>query len=88
MNQIKTKKTDFEKVKEFWKADPHTFFGEDWIAPVRSVGVATLQNERWYGKGIPFRKISGRVLYRKIDVISWLESYPLVNSTSEYKREE
>ncbi|MFZ2315827.1 MAG: DNA-binding protein [Gammaproteobacteria bacterium] len=86
MKQIKPKKTDFEKISEFWAADPQALFGESYIAPVMGVQVSTLQNDRWQGKGILYRKISGRVLYRKSDVISYIEGHELVASTSQYKR--
>jgi AICAR transformylase/IMP cyclohydrolase PurH len=63
------------------------FFGQETIAPVTNKKVKTLECERYRGLSIPYRKIGGRVLYQKRDVIDWLESHELVTSTSEYKKE-
>jgi len=57
------------------------------VASVVDCSTKTLECNRWRGKGIPFRKVNGRVLYQKHDVINWLESYALVTSTSEYDKE-
>ncbi|OGT60916.1 MAG: hypothetical protein A3E85_03140 [Gammaproteobacteria bacterium RIFCSPHIGHO2_12_FULL_45_12] len=86
MKQINPKITDFDRVAEFWAADPQALFGERYIAPVMGVQVSTLQNDRWQGKGIRYRKICGRVLYRKSDVISYIEAHELVSNTSQYKK--
>ncbi len=69
-------------INDFWEANSLAFFPQNIVALVRRISVATLENERWRGGGIPYRKVSGRVLYRKSDVINWLESYPVVSSTS------
>lgn len=84
----KHQKPDLEQIKEFWEAPIEAFFSEAKLAPVIGCSVKTLQCNRWRKSGIPFRKVSGRVLYKKADVIAWLESHPIVHSTSEYKRGE
>ena len=76
---------DARLVEEFWSGHSSAFFGQKSVAAVRNVSVSTLENERWRGVGIPFRKVSGRVLYQKADVIAFLEGHQLVNSTSQYK---
>lgn len=81
----KQKKSEFESIQIFWGAPIEAFFNQEIVASVRGVSVSTLENERWRGMGIPYRKISGRVLYRKNDVVFFLESHELINSTSEYK---
>ena len=83
----KPKKPDSELVQIFWAAPLEAFFGQETVAPVINSSMKTLECNRWRGVGIPYRKVSGRVLYRKADVVSYLESYHLVGSTSEYKRE-
>jgi hypothetical protein len=80
----KIKKSDIELVKMFWSAPIEAFFGQEVIAPVSNKSLKTLEGDRWRGAGIPYRKIGGRVLYQKQDVINWLESHALVTSTSEY----
>lgn len=83
----KTKTSDIELVQIFWTAPIEAFFGQETIAPVTNKSVKTLESDRWRGVGIPYRKVSGRVLYQKRDVINWLESHALVTSTSEYNQE-
>ena len=83
----KIKKSDAELVEIFWAAALDAFFGQETIAPVTNKSLKTLECDRWRGIGIPYRKIGGRVLYQKRDVIHWLESHALVTSTSEYTQE-
>lgn len=45
----------------------------------------TLANQRIKGGGIPFLKLGRRVRYRQEDIDAWLESAPLLTSTSETK---
>jgi len=74
-------------IEAFWSGHPSAFFNQKIIAAVRNVSVSTLENERWRGAGIPFRKVKGRVLYQKSDVINFLEGHALVTSTSQYNQE-
>lgn len=78
----KSKKTDIELVNIFWTSAIEAFFGQESIAPVTNKSIKTLECDRWRGIGIPYRKVGGRVLYRKTDVVSWLEGHELVHSTS------
>ncbi|HEX4044175.1 MAG TPA: helix-turn-helix domain-containing protein [Gammaproteobacteria bacterium] len=73
---------------EFYEAPPSALFNEKTIALIRCVSVSTLQNDRWRGGGIPYRKCGARVLYKKEDVMRWIESHELVKSTSEYDERE
>lgn len=84
----KPKKENAELVQIFWAASPEAYFDQFTVAPVTGCTPKTLECDRWRKRGIPFRKVSGRVLYKKSDVINWLESYALVTSTSEYPQEE
>lgn len=75
---------EIELINTFWAAPLEALFGQETIAPVIRRSVKSLESDRWRGKGIPYRKCSGRVLYRKSDVIFWIENHALVTSTSEY----
>lgn len=81
----KPKMTETELIQLFWGAPNEAFFSQDVIAPVAGCKVKTMEGDRWRGRGIPYRKCGGRVLYRKADVVEWLESHKLVSSTSEYQ---
>lgn len=80
------KLSNSEHVKNFWSAPAEALFGQESIAAVTNKSTKTLESDRWRGLGIPYRKISGRVLYQKQDVVHWLESHELVISTSQSKQ--
>jgi hypothetical protein len=82
------KKPDAELVQIFWNAPLEARFGEDTVAAVTQRNVKTLQCYRWKRSGIPFAKVLGRVLYRKSDVVDWLNSFGVVSNTSEYATKE
>jgi hypothetical protein len=80
-------KTDFEAIQLFWMASLEAYFNQGVIALITGRSVKTLECYRWKKSDIPFRKVGGRVLYQKKDVIEWLENHQLVTSTSAYSRE-
>jgi hypothetical protein len=82
---LKSKKSDAELVQFFWFAPQEAYFDQFTIALVVGRAPKTLECDRWQGRGLPFRKIRGRVLYKKSEVIGWLEGHERVTSTSEYK---
>ena len=83
----KPNKSDSELIQLFWEAPKEAFFNQSVVAPVTGRTSKTLECDRWKKSGIPFRKIGGKVLYQKCDVIRWLEGHKLVASTSEYQQE-
>ena len=44
---------------------------------------STAEQDRLYGRGAPFIRMGRSIRYRLDDVISWLESLPRYNSTTE-----
>lgn len=83
----KAKPSIAELIQLFWSSPPEAYFNQLTVAPVTGCSPKTLECDRWKRNGIPFRKVGGRVLYKKIDVIRWLESHALVESTSQYTQE-
>ncbi len=79
----KIKKSDIELTSLFWISPLEALFSEETISLIAKRSIKTLQCDRWRGRGIPYRKCSGKILYRKSDVIAWIESHQLVLSTSE-----
>lgn len=75
-----------ELISSFWQSPDEAYFDQGTVAPVIGCMPKTLERDRWRGQGIPFRKVGGRVLYQKKDVIQWLNSHALVTSTSEYEK--
>lgn len=71
-------------IKEFESASEETLFPQQVIAAVLFCKPSSLEQKRWSGTGIPFLKINRRCLYRKKDVLEWLNKRKSVNSTSQY----
>jgi hypothetical protein len=76
-NEDKLKILDF-----FWKSPEEALFTQKEVSVVLCVSTKTLECARWQGSGIPYRKIGGRVLYRKQDVICFIDSHELIENTS------
>ena len=57
----------------FWTAPDDALFASPTIARVRTIAVATLERERAMKTGPRYFKVGGRVLYRKSDVIAWIQ---------------
>jgi hypothetical protein len=57
----------------FWTAPNEALFAPNVIAAVRNVTPALLERERWQRTGPKHLKLVGRVLYRKADVLQWIQ---------------
>ena len=73
-----------EMIQQFWTAPMDAYFSQKYIAPVAGCSEKTLESDRWRRSGIPFRKVGGRVLYQKRDVVGWIESHAKVSNTGQY----
>ena len=85
-NLFNQKKYDADLIQMFWLSSSEAYFNQSVVAQVIGCKPKTLECDRWKKSGIPFRKVGGRVLYQKCDVVRWLESHKLVTSTSEYEQ--
>lgn len=65
---------NFELVESFWRANENALFTQTTIAAVLCISVKTLESNRWLKEGINYIKMGGRVLYRKSDVIKYINS--------------
>jgi hypothetical protein len=72
---MKTKKTDEEMIRIFWEAHPDSFFSEKTVALIRNLATSTIQKERWDKSGPKFVKVLGKVLYKKSDVIDFIDGF-------------
>ena len=63
-----------EVIRRFWAAPPEALFKRDEIAIVRRCSLAKLEREAWLGLGMRHVKDGNRTLYRKADVLSYLEA--------------
>lgn len=81
---IVTSKSAAEICTEFWYAPDDALFPQSDIAAVTTYSKSWLERARWAGGGIPYLKVGRKVLYRKRDVVEWLNQQARATSTSEY----
>jgi len=72
-------------IQEFWKSPEQALFDQKTIAAVRCCSTSSLERERWAGDGIPYLKVKHKCLYRKTDVVNWLNQHQTLSSTSQYE---
>jgi len=74
--------------KQFIEADPLALLETKVIAAYTGLSISWFNNKAVYGGGIPYIKLLNRRLYKKAEVLAWLEKNgQKVTSTSEYKKE-
>ncbi len=61
------------------QASPYAPEGE--ISAIIRIPVMTLRRWRREARGPPFRKLGGRVLYNKAEVLAWVESQRRVSTS-------
>lgn len=72
--------------KQFIEADNEALLETKVVAAYTGLSVSWFNNKAVYGGGIPYTKLINKRLYKKADVLAWLEkNSQKVNSTSEYK---
>lgn len=73
---MKVKKTDEQLINSFWGSHPDAIFNCKTIALVLGISESCLDKDRASGKGPKSSKILGtRVIYRKRDVLEFLEGF-------------
>lgn len=82
MTKLNKKEIYAAMIQNFYSAPNDALFDQKTIAAVRGCSTATMERDRWAGGGIPFRKIGGKVRYKKADVLNWLNGFELKNNTS------
>lgn len=70
-------------LNEFESAPHSTLFSQQTIAAVLSCSTQLLERNRWAGGGVPYLKIGRKVLYRKSDVLNFLQQQKVYHSTSD-----
>jgi hypothetical protein len=64
---------DIDLVKRFWDSPDEAYLTSPVVAAGRNCSVAQLERERWQKTGPKYVKINSRVLYRKSDVLAWIQ---------------
>jgi predicted DNA-binding transcriptional regulator AlpA len=80
---MKTKTSRLELINEYETAPDSALFSQDTVAAILDCSLATIERDRWIGKGIPFSKFGRMVRYRKADIRQWLDQHRPLQSTSE-----
>lgn len=70
-------------LNEFESAPYSSLFNQQTIAAVLSCSTQLLERNRWAGSGVPYLKIGHKVLYRKSDVLDFLQKQKVYRSTSD-----
>jgi hypothetical protein len=68
----------------FWAAPEEALFNQKTIAAVLSCSQSKMERDRWAGTGIPYHKIGRRCLYRKAQVVEWIDRHSFAPSTSSH----
>ncbi len=70
-------------INEFESAPNSTLFNQNTLASVLNCSKQLLERNRWAGLGVPYIKIGRKVLYRKSDVLKFLQQQKVYCSTSD-----
>jgi hypothetical protein len=77
------KPTRLHLLNEFDSAPESSLFNQQTIAAVLSCSTQLLERNRWAGTSVPYLKIGRKVLYRKSNVLSFLQQQRGYRSTSD-----
>jgi predicted DNA-binding transcriptional regulator AlpA len=80
---MKTKTSRLTLIQEYETAPDSALFSQDTVAAILDCSLATIERDRWIGKGVPFAKFGRLVRYRKSDIREWLDKHRSMQSTSE-----
>ncbi|CDZ77224.1 hypothetical protein BN59_03653 [Legionella massiliensis] len=78
---MNNKQTRLRLLNEFESAPDSALFNQQTLAAVLDCSTQLLERNRWEGKGVPYLKIGRKVLYRKSDVMSFLQRQKIYRST-------
>jgi hypothetical protein len=73
-------------LNEFDSAPESALFNQKTIAAVLSCSTQLLERNRWAGTSVPYLKIGRKVLYRKSDVLGFLQQQKVYRSISDEGR--
>lgn len=80
---MKDKPTRLEALSEFEAAPDDALFGQLYIAFYLDCSEASMERDRWAGRGVPFIKIRRQVKYQKRDVVHYRSQFQTQQSTSQ-----
>jgi hypothetical protein len=84
---MKIKKSRLDLINQYELAPDSALFSQETVAALLDCSIATMERDRWVGKGVPFTKFGRLVRYRKSEIKIWLESHQLFQSTTQMQIE-
>ena len=70
-------------INEFESAPNSTLFNQNTLAAILNCSTQLLERNRWAGEGVPYLKMGRKVLYRKSEVLAFLQQLKTYRSTSD-----
>lgn len=84
---MKLKKSRIDLINQYEIAPLSALFSQETLAAILDCSIATMERDRWVGKGVPFAKFGRLVRYRKSEIKNWLESHQSFQSTTQMQIE-
>ena len=78
-----TKSSRLQLINEFESAPDSTLFNQTTLAAILNCSTQLLERNRWAGQGVPYIKMGRKVLYRKSEVLHFLQQLKTYRSTSD-----
>jgi hypothetical protein len=69
-------------INEFESAPNSTLFNQNTLAAILHCSTQLLERNRWAGEGVPYLKMGRKVLYRKSEVLGFIQQLKTYHSTS------
>lgn len=70
-------------LNEFESAPNSALFNQNTVAAILNCSTQLLERNRWAGTGVPYIKIGRKVLYRKSEVLDFLQRQIIYCSTGD-----
>ncbi|MDX2347166.1 MAG: DNA-binding protein [Legionella sp.] len=70
-------------LNEFESAPDSALFNQATLAAILNCSTQLLERNRWAGEGVPYLKMGRKVLYRKSEVLGFIQQLKTYHSTSD-----
>ena len=77
------KSSRLQLINEFESAPDSTLFNQNTLAAILNCSTQLLERHRWAGQGVPYIKMGRKVLYRKREILDFLQQLKTYCSMSD-----
>ena len=77
------KSSRLQLINEFESAPDSTIFNQNTLAAILNCSTQLLERHRWAGQGVPYIKMGRKVLYRKREILDFLQQLKTYCSMSD-----